>query len=150
MCRNWICNLLCRKPSSIPKPYYLDDISVSEVYTILKAEFPNCQIYLSDSKYKTTSVIELRRFLSHDMVDKEQYVSQYFDCDDFSFSLLGNITNSEWGSLPFGLLWTEIEGGVAHAVNIFIDDNRIVHVIEPQDDSVFSVPGNWKPYLIVM
>jgi hypothetical protein len=70
-------------------------------------------------------------------------------CDDFSYSIMGRISNPDWGALPFGVLWTEVPGG-AHAVNCFIDNNRDVWVLEPQTDSLFSLPGNWNPYLVMM
>jgi len=70
-------------------------------------------------------------------------------CDDFSFALMGHISNPSWGALPFGIVWTKIPGG-AHAVNCFIDKNRDVWIVEPQNDAVYKCPSNWEPYLVMI
>ena len=149
--REWLCGVLgCDVPvSDITPPNYLEEIGFSEVDTILKAEFPDATILLSDNKYNTTTKEELQRFLKNDITDKWQYVSEYMDCDDYSWSVLGRISNPDWGCLPFGYVWTNTSTG-SHAVNIFIDNNREVWIIESQTDAVFKCPNDWKPYLISM
>jgi len=151
MClRNYICNMLkCSNTPSIPAPNPLDDLDSSEVLTILKAEFPKALILLSDEAYKTTTKSELERFLKEDIVDKWKYTSTYFDCDDFSFALMGNLSNPDWGCLTFGILWTSVPNG-AHAVNCFISNSGKVYIVEPQNDDVFKLPDNWEPYLVMM
>lgn len=133
----------------IPAPQYLEGIGYSELRSILKAEFPSIALHLSDRDYKTTSKTELERFMKHDLTDARQYIAEYYDCDDFSYTLMGAISNPEWGALPFGILWANIPGG-AHAVNCFVDKKRQVWIVEPQNDSIFACPDNWAPYFIVM
>ena len=151
MCRKWLCKVLkcCDIQQGIDPPKYLSDISWSEVNTILKAEFPDASILMTDAKYKTTTKVEFIRFITYDISDKYNYVSDYYDCDDYSFSIYGNISNPEWGALTFGVIWTNTPTG-AHAVNCFIDNDREVWIVEPQTDEVFKLPDNWKPYLIIM
>lgn len=130
-------------------PEYLKDLTINEVYTILLSEFPEATLYLSDNKYKTVSKEQLKAYLHTNQVSENKYVSEYYDCDDFSFALMGELSNPEWGALPFGILWTKVPGG-AHAVNCFIDSDHEVWIIEPQNDSIFKLPPDWVPYLVIM
>ena len=154
MCREFICKILgCKdiqeQETTIPEPYYLESIDYNEVSTILKAEFPQARLYLSDSNYKTTTIGELQNYLRFDLTDKHKYISEYYDCDDFSYSLMGGLSNPSWGCLPFGILWTSTPTG-NHAVNCFIDKDRKVWIIEPQTDGIFELPDDWSPYLVMM
>ena len=149
MCLDILRKILCKQEASIPAPSPLDDIDSSEVLTILSAEFPGAKLYIADSKYKTTTKEEFMRFINNDSTDWNQYISEYYDCDDFSFSLMGHISNQEWGSLPFAIVWADVPGG-AHAINCFIDINREVWIVEPQSDNVFKLPSTWKPYFVVI
>lgn len=152
MCLKWFGYKIVKideDDTSLPPPKYLENIDYTEISTILKAEFPNAAIHLADRKYKTTSKTEFNRFITHDLVNKNIYISEYYDCDDFSFALMGEISNQEWGALPFGILWTEVPGG-AHAVNCFIDKKREVWIVEPQNDKIFKCPVDWNPYFIVI
>ena len=148
MCLNWLKHKICK--AKIPEPQNLTVIDLNEITTILKAAFPDALLLFSDKKYKTTSITELTRYLKHDLTDQNKYVSEYYDCDDFSYRLMGNISNPLWGALPFGILWVETNEGYAHAVNVFIDDNRLVWVVEPQTDNVFKPPESWRAYVVMM
>jgi len=152
--RSWLCDILncnCNSGNgiNIPPPSPLDDSNSTEVLTILKAEFPNAQMFISDSDYKTTTKKELERYLKEDITDSYKYVSEYFDCDDFSFCLMGQLSNPDWGCLAFGIVWTKVPGG-AHAVNCFISNSGTVYLVEPQSDKIFKCPDNWEPFLIMM
>jgi len=146
MClRRW----LCGDPGGIGPPNGLEGINVFEINTILQAAMPGVPLYISDMNYKTTTKEELERFLREDLVDSWKYVPELYDCDDYSFALMGHISNPEWGALPFGILWTGIPGG-GHAVNIFIDNDRKLWIVEPQNDSIFELPDDWEPWFVVM
>jgi hypothetical protein len=150
MCKEFICELLgCGSEQDIPSSYIWNEFDASEVYTILRAEFPDAQILLSDNLYKITSIDDLLLYLKSDITDIYKYISEYYDCDDFSYSLMGQLSNPQWGSTAFGILWTDVPDG-AHAVNCFIDKNRDVWIIEPQNDKIFRLPSIWKPYLVMM
>lgn len=155
--RCWLCNLLeCEScyehqdiDSHIDPPMYLEDIDKSEIYTIIRAEFPDASFIFTDRDYKTTIRAEYERFLRFDDTDKMRYIADYVDCDDFCFALYGAISNQDWGGLSFGYVFTKTTGG-AHAVNFFIDKNRNVLIVEPQDDRIFSLPDNWEPYFVLI
>ena len=158
MCLDWLCSKLCQKWNEypqIPPPQGLVPIDFSELYTLLRSEFEYTAIYMADNNYKTCSIQELQRFLKDDITDSWQYVPEYWDCDDASFSLMGRLSNPDWGMLPFGVMYVVIEEDenskvAGHAVNIFVDKNRNILIIEPQNDQIMLLPDNWRPYLIVM
>jgi len=148
--REWLCGILkCNKQNVISPPNPLDEFNASEVNSMLQAEFPKAQILLSDGYYKTTTKKELERYLKYDLTDTWDYIPEYFDCDDSSYSLMGHLSNPDWGCLAFGIVWTKVPGG-AHAVNCFISNSGIVYIVEPQNDKVFKCPVDWEPYLIMM
>jgi len=144
-----MCFKLLTKPKGLPPPNNLIDIEAGTILTILKEKFTAANIYLSDSIYKTTNIDELIRFINSDKTNEYKYVSEYFDCDDFSFHLMGSIHNVEWGALPFGICWLSKPGG-NHALNIFIDREQEVYFVEPQNDTVFLCPTHWVPYFVMI
>ena len=133
----------------MPKPQALYDITKEDIISAIISYSGKANVYLSDSYYKTTTLDELKRFLHDDETNEYRYVSEYYDCDSFSFRLMGQIHSVEWGALPFGIVWTITPNG-NHAVNCFVDNERQFWVIEPQNDSVFSLPDDWIPYLIII
>lgn len=137
------------KKYGISQPEPLTELGFSDLQMLLRAEFPDAQIYLSDSKYKTTTLDELKRFLAWDKTSEESYISEWYDCDDFAAVTNGTINIPGWYWLPFGIMWTETPGG-GHAVNVFVDNLYNVWIVEPQNDNCFELPGDWKPYLIII
>jgi len=69
------------------------------------------------------------------------------NCDDYSFQLMGDFHIPKWSALAFGILWLDKP---AHAVNLFVDDNREVWIVEPQDDKIFKLPKDWKERMLIM
>jgi len=138
-----------KKLSPIPAPKILGEIDWNELRSILREKFPDAKIYLSDGNYKLTSVSEIKRFLERDDTDKYKYQATYFDCDDFSYRLMGNASTPEWASLAFGICWTQ-----THAFNIFVDSDKKTYLIEPQSDKVYEFDKAYEQYkklkLIVM
>jgi len=148
MCIKYLENILNKKTIQPPQP--LTNITHTEVLTILRSEMgENCKIYLSDKEYKTTILSELKRFLRQDDTDKYTYISEYLDCDDFSYRLHGQLSIPEWSSLVFGILWADTGTG-GHAVNIFMDSNDDIWIVEPQNDKIFPIPDGWKPWVIMI
>lgn len=145
----WLCRYLCRHKNK-NSPQYLYDIDYTEIYTLLKSEYPDTPIYIGDRLYKTTTKDELRRYIQIDDTDTYIYRDEYYDCEDFSFRLMGNLSNPEWGALPFGIMWVQRENNSAHAVNIFIDNSRELWTIEPQTDNISKMPVSWHPYIIII
>ena len=155
MCLNWF----QKKKYGIDKPGVLDPIGYSEIVSIIQAEFSipeyhsgNFMYFICDKDYRTTTVAELKRFLAWNSIDSRMYVSEYYDCDDFAFSLLGEISIPGWSQLPIGLVLAQTSPTAAHAFNCFIDNESNFWFIEPQNDNVFRPADkpNWKPYHIMI
>jgi len=147
MILNWLRSLICEKYISPPKE--LEDISKDEIFSVLSAEFPKGTKFISDVNYKTTSKEEMMRFLKEDISDKYGYVSELYDCDDFAFKLMGQVSNPDWGCLPFGIIYTKVNN-IYHALNCFIDKDRELWLIEPQNDSIYKCPKSWVCVMIVI
>lgn len=141
---------MCLKKSGLPRPQGLETITVAEITDVLRQSCSRANIYLSDSVYSTTSIDELMSFLKADDTNEYRYVSEYYDCDDFSFRLMGQIHSVEWGALPFGIVWLTKENNVNHALNIFIDNEHDMYLIEPQNDVIQVLPTGWIPYLVIL
>ena len=125
-------------------------ISNSEVKSILTEEFGStCKIYLSDGYYLRDTKQSLIDFLAKDNTDKFIYKKEVADCDDFSFRLLGNASFGDLEGTAFGILWTKTSK-CNHAVNCYIDNELNVWIVEPQNDSIFPLPKDWHPMLVVM
>jgi len=140
----------CRgEHSQIPAPKVTGEIDWNELRSILKEKFPDAKIYLSDGKYKLAPVSEIKRFLEKDNTDKYKYQVTYFDCDNYSYRLMGNASTPEWASLAFGICWTQ-----THAFNIFVGSDKKAYLIEPQSDKVYEYSKAYEQYkklkLIVM
>ena len=144
---SWLRNIICVK--QIVRPKNLVDIEHTEVYNLLKKEFGDIPIYLSDLQYKTTSLELLREFLRQDTTNEYSYIPELYDCDDYSYRLMGQLSIPGWSALPFGIIWTQTPRG-GHALNCFIDKERKVWMVEPQNDSIYKIPSNWKPYFVIM
>ena len=147
MCFNWLKSKLCREYTSHPN--FLEDISGSEVLTILKAEFPDATIIVSDLEYRTTTKEELKRFLKEDLTDKNRWVKEFYDCENFAFQLMGNISSPNWGTLSFGILLGK-KNGNDHTINCFVDNDREVYLIEPQSDEIYKMSDVWNVIIILM
>jgi len=140
----------------LPSPNGLTPINQKTIATVISKIAPTCTILYSDSIYSTTSIDELKRFLRDDKTNEYRYISEYYDCDDYSFRLMGQIHCVEWGALPFGIMWVVIMIGTdrkkwkQHAVNCFIDKDNKFWLVEPQTDQITEVPSNYKIFFIMI
>lgn len=110
----------------LPKTYMLPNDT--NVYTT--------RSYLLDIKYKLTSIEEIHRFLKWNLVDKDQYIADYYDCDNFASSLWADCIR--WTSgLAFGHFHT-----IGHAKDLVLCVDDICWDIEPQSDvtKVLNIP----------
>lgn len=136
------------------EPY--SNIKFEELYGILKNQLGiDSRIYLADSIYNLTSVDKLKEILIGDDTDNYVYRNEYFDCDDFSFRLMGQLSTPEYSDLAFGILWVGSKGNSGHALNIFVDEHKDVYIVEPQTDEIWEAKyiidkRNYKPWFVIM
>ena len=116
-----------------PQPKLTGEMAYSELNDLLCLKIgPTNKFYIADIIYYLTSVSEMKRFLEYNKTDLRTYVPERWDCDEFSFSLMG-YENYWAGDLAFGIAWS-----LTHAFNIFIDDQKKLWVIEPQTDQMWE------------
>lgn len=89
------------------------------------------QVFLSDYTMTLASWDDIAWFLANDETNKATYVTEEYDCDNFSYRLMGQFSVPEWAKLAFGIVWTDV-----HAINCFIDEDENFWFVEPQTDEV--------------
>ena len=101
----------------------------------------------ADLYYKEADEELIQMILDADQGDKEEYVAEWYDCDDFAFRLMGIFhCDREAASMPIFITWVLSQQG-GHAVLSYYKDGK-VKIIEPQTDQIFSVPENWTLILL--
>lgn len=100
------------------------------------------KIYLSDRYSYVCPKKEIEDFLAQDPTDKEKYLIEIFDCDDFAFRLMGQLHRMPYSALAFGIAWSGV-----HAYNVIVmDDGGNVWIVEPQSDKLISPKEAGKEY----
>ena len=114
-------------------------IDMPDLYTVLYEKWPSANIFLSDNYYRLCSTEDIKAFLAQDKTNRCQYEAERFDCDDFSYRLLGQFSIPEWSDLALGIVWTNL-----HALNLFVDENKGVWFLEPQEDKIQEKLSDWQ------
>jgi len=101
----------------------------------------------ADACYKEADEELIQVILDADLGDKEEYETEWYDCDDFAFRLIGIFhCDRDAAAMPIFITWVLLpEGG--HAVLSYYKDGQ-VKIIEPQTDQVFPVPEDWSLMLL--
>ncbi len=116
----------------------------TEVLNFLSQEtgIPTSSISLADEKYYVESWAKWEKILDYDLVDKQQYLSDRFDCDNFSFAYSALATlnyNLNSCGVGFGNIYDSDTKTYMfrHAFNLIIThDNGVLklNLYEPQTD----------------
>ena len=137
-------------PDEIPQPLILGEITGQELRRLLCNYFPSEDLHIADGLYATTNLASYQHFLDWDKTDEMKYRSEYHDCDNFAFSLLGKLRGiPDWDSTPSGLIWGNFGQG-DHAINLFCDYKHELYYIEPQTDQITPVSRLSNVLLIVI
>jgi hypothetical protein len=103
--------------------------------------------YFADQYYQPVDEELLQMILDADTGDKEEYETEFYDCDDFAFRLMGWFhMDRDSATWPLFITWVETPQG-GHAVLSYYQDGQ-VFIIEPQTDQVFPVPMDWSLILL--
>ena len=101
---------------------------------------------MADEYYKEIDEDIINSVLTQDKIDAEQYVKEYFDCDDFAFSLMGTFhKNEDTAAMPIFVTWVLTPQGGHAVLSYYLGE---VNIIEPQNDEIYPVPKNWKLLLL--
>jgi hypothetical protein len=110
------------------------------IFSILNQVWPAAtHIYISDNRYFLCSHDDIDSFLARDITNKNQYVAEEYDCDDFSYRLMGQFSVKDWSGIALGIVWTDL-----HALNCLIDDTGMFYFIEPQSDKLQENLEPWQ------
>lgn len=135
-----VCSICEQKQSlTIRPPTSTKEISNTDLYKLLRVKFPKAALYLSDMSYKLCSLADINYFLKQDRTNRYEYKNEIFDCDNFSYRLMGQFSIPEWSPLAFGICWTNL-----HALNIIVSEARGILFIEPQKDTVQEKLRAWQ------
>lgn len=156
----WICSKLCDQQQYIDlEPYPIqeskDRITSSEVVALFDSPLDGDAIVkvsslnITDRTFKLVDIDHLREFLLENPVSERKYVKERHDCDDYAYILQGDATR--WDSdLAFGIIHGRDANNNSHAWNFCIGIDKKIWFVEPQDDDVWKVNGEWKIWLVVM
>lgn len=144
--KKWFCDTPIEN-EDVPKPDVIESINYSELYTLIRSEFgESTAILLPDNHYNLATMESFKKFLEHDNTNKYKYTGDPgFDCDDYASILQGRASIPGWATVPIGTIWCSKP---AHALNLFVDENRKIWLVECQTDKVFETPDDWVPYVV--
>ena len=119
----------------VPPPHKPRGIEISgnELKKIIKAEVgQDVDVTVRDNKYLMPYMADVQEFLREDDTDKYEYVPESFDCDDFSWRLIGNMSVPAYSRYSKGWMDSNYH---RFACAVLADDQRF-YVVEPQTDAV--------------
>jgi len=141
---NLILNLLKPKikPKEIISPIIRRELDSASIVSIIEAKFPELPrqfIFMSDKTKQLCDIEDIEAFLEQDRTNHIEFIAEKFDCDDFTFRLMGQFSTPEWASIAKGIVWSD-----KHALMAFIDTNLDFWYLEPQNDKIQSKLENWQ------
>lgn len=147
----------------------LDEITALDIKNLLvsknfiKQDFNRLHFY--DAKYYVGSKATVDKILDAVTIYHLRYITQRFDCDDFSLTFKAFLSLHKLGNYAAGMLIAEFddpdtERYMFHAINLLLykDENGNLDFVlyEPQSENYFYKKGSGKkewekidPYLIV-
>ena len=135
-----ICCLICHSGEQAYVPTSTREITPAKIRAIFRAEFPEGELYLSDSKdYYLCNLDDINTFLEADQTDKIKFQENRMDCDNFANRLFGQFSIPLWSCLTIGKMWTD-----KHACLILIDQNEGLWILEPQTDDLTTELAPWQ------
>lgn len=134
---------LCEPIETIAPALVYAEITSGELHDLLPQEFINpwnnskytIRRTWWDGKFYLTSDAEVLRFLKWDKTNKRDYIADTYDCNSFAVSWWANFR--EWFNGGCGGMITEVKPG--HALNFYVNNNRVVKIVEPQSDAVYAL-----------
>jgi len=109
---------------AIDEPKRLDIITGASLRKLLAPYAKS--VHISDNVFGLTSQRKAKDFSVKTKVASNKWLSEKYDCDEFSFALMG-YWNKGLSQFAFGIAWTNV-----HAFNIMVDDKEQIWIVEPQ------------------
>lgn len=108
-------------------------ITFAETRDILKEYAYVKNIRISDNFVTLPYKKAMVKLVKASPVRFRKYQKEIYDCDDFSFTFMG-LYRLIIPNFAVGIIWSR-----THAYNFFIDENKQVWGIEPQNNTVFKI-----------
>ena len=115
-----------------PIPKLSGQVSYSELTAAFSGKTQ--KLLLSDMVYDLIDKASMIEFLAWDKTNDYKYTANYFDCDDFSYRLMGQASTPAWAGIAFGIAWS-----TTHAFNVFMASDKKIYIIEPQSDKIIPL-----------
>ncbi len=104
--------------------------------------------FLTDRYYRLVPTEELRAFLVIDETDKNTFIPEAYDCDNFARRLWGNLSIPGWADRTIGLTWS-----LGHEFILFVDLDREVRIVESITDEMHCFAdireGKYRPVVAI-
>ncbi|WP_019503841.1 lectin MOA-related protein [Pleurocapsa sp. PCC 7319] len=121
-------------------------ISGQEVHSIVRQQIgaklgKNYKFHSPDGKYYCPSVGYTQKVIQWSSIDRNKWVKERFDCDDFALVLKADFAKAAYSSekiqapFCFGIVWGNLPH--PHAINWMINDDKKLRFIEPQSDEIY-------------
>lgn len=115
----------------------------------------NIKFFFGDAQYWLCPQDTIKEVLKLNLINKEPYSYVFVgdnktekmvhDCDNFAMELSGRFSKSDLSGLAFGQCWLEAIDQAnkdkvyfGHAINLFVDTYKKIHLVEPQTDQIFE------------
>lgn len=125
---------------------------VDVIYAIRRDFVEDEFIFFDDSHYKSARLDPIRAVVESDLTDEFKYVANDFDCDDFTWGLMGAFHhNLETAAMPIFAVSVQYEklGETRYHRMIAFYYNGEMILIEPQSDRFYNVPEDWILRLLI-
>ncbi len=103
-------------------------------------------IRFGDGSFYLPTLQEVQDILAASRLDREKWLEERFDCDDFAYVLKAEMSVHAYQSaamkfgLCVGMVWGNFDWVDGyHAVNWFVDKHSTLRFIEPQDDGIHDL-----------
>lgn len=136
--------IICDEPPP-PVPTIRRSITGVELLELLQKELPpttrfvSAGKFLSDIAFDLCDLEDIQEFLQQDNTNHYTFKDEKFDCDNFTYRLMGQFNTPAWASIAKGIVWTD-----KHALMFCIDANLDFWWIEPQNDNAQSELKPWQ------
>lgn len=145
-------------------PRYIPEerMRYGDLYSLLYAEYTrDLKVLANDSEYALLSREIVEEFLRSDHTDQRKYGRESLDCDDFALIVLGRFKLWFHERCPgmgsaFGFISGDLRPQRApdqprpHAMCCFIDHERTVWLLEPQNDAIMRLANTSTVHFILM
>lgn len=128
-------------------------ISSQEVYAIIKQQLgaklgKKYKFHSPDRKYYCPSIGYTQKVIKWSAIDRNKWVKERFDCDDFALVLKADFARAAYNSKKiqapfcFGIVWGDLPH--PHAINWMINNDKKLRFIEPQSDEIYFPKSNQR------